>query len=229
MARTKKPAGSRANGTTANAKAKKTPVRPRAAKGQLVSFEACHKVLDCVELLEMILLNVYDPQDAFPVLKSLAKDITQKDRNDESDVDQQNLGLEARDIQGSRIGGRDEELVYNENEARRNMKTLLLSQRVNRMFKGTIGGSTKLQRALWFKTIFDNQPLSSDRAQWDRAVLRVKGSGLGKLLATKQVKKMIASYVGPALHEGQEETFSLYCLLRPIRSSRETRVQVHHN
>lgn len=138
-----------------------------------MSLEACHKVLNCFELLEMILLNVYDPQNAFPVVKSSAKDNTQKDRKIERDIDQQNLGLEVGDIQGSRIGGQYDEGVYNENEARRDMKTLLLSQRVNRMFKGTIGGSIKLQRALWLKGIFDHQALSSDKAQCDCAVLRV--------------------------------------------------------
>ncbi|KAF2208911.1 hypothetical protein CERZMDRAFT_100900 [Cercospora zeae-maydis SCOH1-5] len=35
------------------------------------------------------------------------------------------------------------------------MKTLLLSQRVNRMFKGTIDASIKLQGNLWFVQIFD--------------------------------------------------------------------------
>lgn len=93
----------------------------------------------------MILLNVYDPRDAFEDTKKL----------------------------GLRSPGKCpmfQQSCLEIKISRRDMKTLLLSQRVNRMFRGTIKGSVKLQKALWFKKLF-NTSLSSTDGEDDASVV----------------------------------------------------------
>ncbi|PIA89371.1 hypothetical protein CB0940_06941 [Cercospora beticola] len=144
----------------------RTAAARKPSKGHELSYEACHKVLNCAELLEMILLHVYEPRVAFSDTWFVSANGNEKCPYFEQ---------------------RCSEL----NESRINMKTLLLSQNVNRMFKGTIEGSIKLQNALWFVELFDTTTPSTGKATgalnfvranplligWDRGALQVEGLG----------------------------------------------------
>lgn len=102
------------------------------------SYEACHKVLETVELLEMILLSLHGSQDMFAEANHpLGEAVSSTTWYD-------NRSWKARSVKCPI------EYEYTQVDARRNMTTLLLSQRVNRMFNDTIQGSVKLQKALWF-------------------------------------------------------------------------------
>ncbi|PPJ56908.1 hypothetical protein CBER1_02254 [Cercospora berteroae] len=149
----------RAEKVASKAKAKKAS-RRKVGKDKEPSYEACYKVLYCPELLEIILLNVYDPRDAFPIQPSAEVNTKEKQEVKQGDTDEQssNTGEPNRDVPGN--GSVDEKDDYDEEEACRSMKTLLLSQRVH-MFKDSIEGSTKLQQALWFTPLFDTETSST--------------------------------------------------------------------
>ncbi|KAI5362937.1 hypothetical protein Slin14017_G066180 [Septoria linicola] len=153
----------------------------KADAANTVSFEACHKVLGTPELLEMILLCVYDPYKHFcPKLSENAQDHEDSDsasEADSSDGDTDSDASSEDDSSGSETESdvsseedsseeaidastpangdlaqenEDEnappqfEDTYDQYEAEADMRTLLLCQRVNHMFKSTIDGSSKL-------------------------------------------------------------------------------------
>ncbi|CAK1358446.1 unnamed protein product [Cercospora beticola] len=154
------------------AKTKNKTTKRKDGKDKEPSYEACHKVLYCPELLEMILLNVYDPRDAFPIQPSAEVASKEKQKVKQSDAVQQSGGSSDQDRTQSTSGGENSETQYDEKEACRSMKTLLLSQRVSRMFKEMIKNSTKLQQALWFTKLFDTDASSDDDGKGPQTVVR---------------------------------------------------------
>ncbi|GIZ41357.1 hypothetical protein CKM354_000466300 [Cercospora kikuchii] len=168
----KEVAHARAEKAASKAKTRKKTSRRKVGKDKEASFEACHKVLYCAELLEMILLNVYNPRDAFPIAPPAEVDSQEKQEFKQSDTDEQNsdTGEHDRNVLDNRSV--DEKDDYDEDDACRSMKTLLLSQRVNRVFKDMIEGSTKLQQALWFTPLFDTETSSVDEHKGPRTITR---------------------------------------------------------
>ncbi|KAM3424120.1 hypothetical protein BST61_g11334 [Cercospora zeina] len=159
VAARKEAARARASNAAAKTNNKKKSSKRKAAKDGELSYEACHKVLYCAELLEMILLNVYDPRDAFAPKVSAEGNSAKDQKVRKSDSGQQDSEPA---VQGRVKAASHDEDEYDEGEARRCMRTLLFSQRVNHMFKGMIDGSTKLQQALWFTELLDTGTANND-------------------------------------------------------------------
>ena len=123
-----------------------------AQSASALTYQACHQVLDTAELLEMILLEVHTVQHLFPqrVAEELDQNEEEMDSGDEVDDEEEQEDQDSDDEDSEEEY--ESEGKQDPTKACSNMKTLLLSQRVNQMFRGTIKGSEKLQQALWLKS-----------------------------------------------------------------------------
>ncbi|GIZ41356.1 hypothetical protein CKM354_000466200 [Cercospora kikuchii] len=151
-------------------RAMKQAAEAEASKKKKLSYQACHKVLDTAESLEMILFNVYEPRDAF------VEDTKQK---------------------GLRWFGKCPKFEQSCSDiriSRRDMKTLLLSQRVNRMFKGTIEGSIKIQKALWFNELFETSPSGTQGAERAPNIVRANPLLIGWEEGPLQIERLRHSW-----------------------------------